>query len=177
MLRWTRRLLTLFSFLLLGQSLALWARSYVITDLINHQTVSRSASTLVHNHRMLASDRGQLGFMIKRSTWSLPHPEVQEEQVAAFPQGFSHESLTGVTASPLGMQKAPRFGFGGEKIATTSEGTSAHGRIIVFPWWVPALMFAILPVVGVVRFLAARRRVKRLKALNWNGMQTRKLAA
>ena len=45
MLRWTRRIFTLISFLLLAQSLALWERSYVLTDFINHQTVTRWGST------------------------------------------------------------------------------------------------------------------------------------
>lgn len=177
MLRWTRRFFTLLCFLLLGQSLALWVRSYVLADFVNYQTVTRSSATLIHKHRMLSSYRGKLGVMIKRSTWMLPHPDVQEDQISAIPQGFSHDRLTGVIASPFGMKQPTRFGFGAEKIATISNGSNAEGRIIVFPWAVPTLLFSILPATATVRFMAARRRIKRLKALNWNGMQTRKLAA
>jgi len=176
-MRWTLRIFILLSFLLLAQSLALWVRGYVLVDFINHQQVSRYSSTLVHNHRQLTNYRGQLGVMIKRSTWSLPHPEVQEEQISAIPQGFSHERLTGFVSNTFGMTRPPRFGFGSEKIATLAPGMSAQGRIIVFPWALPSLLFAILPFMRLVRFLAARRRIRRLKALNWNGIQTRKLAA
>ena len=177
MLRWTRRIFTLVSFLLLAQSLALWVRSYVLSDFVNHQTVSRSGSTLVHNHRMVTNYRGQVGLVIKRSIWTLPHPDVQEEQISAIPQGFSHDRVTGVIASPFGMKQPTRFGFGSEKTATNSNGLTATGRILVFSWAIPALLFAILPVTRIVQFMAARRRIKRLKALNWNGIQTRKLAA
>ena len=177
MLRWTRRIFTLICFLLLAQSLALWVRSYVLADFVNHQTVSRSGSTLEHNHRILTNYRGQVGLVIKRSIWTLPHPDVQEEQISAIPQGFSHDRVTGIIASPFGMKQPTKFGFGRELINSQTPGLTASGRILVFPWAVPTLLFSILPVMGTVRFMQARRRIKRLKALNWNGIQTRKLAA
>src|SRR5215216_6538406 len=104
-MRWTLRIFTLLSFLLLAQSLALWVRSYVLIDFIHHQQVQRFGSILVHNHRMLTNYRGQLGVMTKRSTWILPHPEVQEEQISAIPRGFSHERLTGFISNTLGIAK------------------------------------------------------------------------
>jgi hypothetical protein len=176
-MRWTLRIFTLLSFLLLAQSLALWVRSYVLIDFINHQQVNRSGSTLVHNHRQVTNYRGQLALTIKNTTWTLPHPDVQEDQISAIPQGWNHERLTAKISNQFGMKQPPRFGFGTEKIATASPGMSAQGRIIVFPWAAPSFLFAILPLIRLVRFLAARRRIHRLRALNWNGLQTRKLAA
>jgi hypothetical protein len=191
MFRWSRRIITILSFLLLGQSLALWVRSWVLIDFVHHQNIQRLSSTLVHNHRMLTSHGGKIGLMSKRTTWILPHPNITEEEIATIRQGWSHERIAGLTtltfgmeerlhdtiSGTFGMKQPPKFGFGGERIATTSNGSTAQGRIIVFPWAAPSLLFAILPSIGTVRFLAARRRIRRLKALNWNGAQTRKLAA
>jgi hypothetical protein len=191
MFRWSRRIITIFSFLLLGQSIALWARSWVLIDFVHHQNVQRSSSKLVHNHRMLTSHAGKISLMTKRTAWVLPNPQITEAEIATIRQGFSHDRVAGLTtltfgmeerlqdtiSGTFGMKQRPKFGFGGEKIATTSNGWTADGRIIVFPWAVPTLLFAILPCISIVRFMASRRRIGRLKALNWNGIQTRKLAA
>jgi hypothetical protein len=177
MLRWTRRFLTLLCFLLLGQSLALWVRSYMLADYIHHQRAARSAQTLTWDHRTLTNSRGLIGVSIKHSVWTLPHPQLNEQEIAHIREGFTHDRLPQAVSDTFGMKQPPRFGFGHERLNTQTPALVATGRILVFPWAIPTLLFAILPCNGVVRFLAARRRIHRLKALNWNGMQTRKLAA
>ena len=53
------------------------------------------------------------------------------------------------------MKQRPKFSFGGEKIATTSNGQTAEGRIIVFPWALPSLLFAILLILMVYVYVSS----------------------
>jgi len=176
MFRWARRIFLLLSFLLLAESLAMGIRSYMLADFVHHQNVQRSGRMLDWRHRMVTSWHGKIGLMTKHSIWTLPHPDLSEREIASIQQGWSHDRLPGSSSDTFGMNRPPKFGFGAQKLIN-SNGVMVEGRIIVFPWAVPALIFGIMPFFSVLAFMKARRRLKRLKALNWNGMQTRKLAA
>ncbi|HEV8378412.1 MAG TPA: hypothetical protein VGP99_06145 [Tepidisphaeraceae bacterium] len=177
MFRWSLRIFTLFSFFLFAESLALWVRSYVLVDFVHHEHLTRSGRTVAWDSRMATSHRGGINLATKHSVWTLPHPELSEQQIASIHNGWHHEQILEINSNTLTMKQPSKFGFGREKIVTKSNGMTTGGWIIVFPWAAPALLFAILPFIGVVRFMQARRRIRRLKALNWNGIQTRKLAA
>jgi hypothetical protein len=148
----------------------------MLVDFIHHQRVERSGRMLDWRHRMVTSWHGKIGLMTKHSVWTLPHPDLSEREIAGIRHGWSHDRLPEIISDTFGMNRPPKFGFGAQKI-TNSNGVLAEGRIIVFPWAVPALIFGIFPVIRIGRFMESRRRIRRLKALNWNGMQTRKLAA
>ena len=176
MFRWARRIFLLLSFLLFAESIAMWVRSYMLVDFIHHQRVERSGRTLDWRHRMVTSWHGKIGLTNKHSVWTLPHPELSEKEIAGLRSGFSHDQLPEIISDTFGMNKPPRFGFGHQKLSN-SNGVMTEGRIVVFPWALPALVSGIFPFFGILGFMQARRRIRRLKALNWNGMQTRKLAA
>jgi hypothetical protein len=177
MFRWARRIFLLLSFLLLAESIAFWVRSYMLADFIHHQRVERSGKMLDWHHRMVTSWHGKIGLTNKHSVWALPHPELSEKEIAGIQHGWSHDRLPGIISDTFGMNRPTRFGFGAQKLGDNKNGVRVEGRIIVFPWALPTLIFGIFPCISVGRFLESRRRIRRLKALNWNGMQTRKLAA
>jgi len=139
MSHWTRRIFTSASFFLFASSAALCIRSYRVIDFVAHQHVNHSSAKLVWNERILVSGRGGICLVSRHSVWTLPHPDLSEREIASIQQGWSHDRLPGNSSDTFGMNRPPRFGFGAQKI-TNSNGVLAEGRIIVFPWAVPALM-------------------------------------
>jgi hypothetical protein len=179
MFRWTRRILTLISFFLFAESLALWARSYALVDFVHHEKVVRSGQTLLWDQRRLTNWQGRVSLGVKHVEVSLPHPDWSEQEIARARNGWNHDRFDGnqLVANYHGLKTPGRFGFGRQKIDSKSSSESVQGWLVLFPWWAPVLLSGILPFFGLLRFFKARRRLKRLAALNYNGMQTRKLAA
>ncbi len=180
MFRWARRIITFFSFLLFAASAAMCVRSYRQVDFVSHQRVNRVGSLLVLDERILVSGRGGACLGIRHTTSTLPDSDMTEEQMATLRTGFHHELLAsaGYGGDLFKSTKQPiRFGFGRGKIDSTVNGVTETGRLIIFPWGAAMFVLAILPFIGTVRLIIRHRRLRRLGALNYNGMQTRRLAA
>lgn len=180
MFRFARRIITLFSFFLFAGSAAMCIRSYRHVDFVTHQHVNRAGSTLIRDERILVSGRGGACLTLRHTAWSLPHPDMTEEQIAALPTGWQHELLTTTAYGGDFFQitkKPTKFGFGAAQLQSTATGVTETSRLIIFPWGAPMLLLAIFPFIGTVRLISAYRRHRRLAALNYNGMQTRRLAA
>jgi len=180
MFRWARRIITLFSLILFVASATMCSRSFRKVDFVYHQRIERSAYALILKQRVFVSGRGGVCVGTRRTTWPLPHPEMTEEHISTLRSGFGHEHLaTAGYGGDLfkGTRQPMKFGFGRGQLQSTVDGVTVTGRLIIFPWGAALLALAILPFIGTVRLITAHRRRRRLAALNYNGMQTRKLAA
>ena len=180
MFRWARRMLTFLSFALFAGCAFMFVRSYRAVDFISHQRIDRSGSTLIWDQRILVSGRGGAFLALKHSVWTLPHPDLTEDQIQTLHRGWQHEVLAsgGYAGDYFQTTKqAAHFGFGRAKLETAENGINEISRLIVFPWGAAIFLFAVLPFIGLIRFIKARRRIRRLRALNWNGVQTRQMAA
>jgi hypothetical protein len=180
MFRWARRIITFFSFILFAASAAMCVRSYRQVDFVSHQHANRSGAFLTLDERLLVSGRGGACLGIRHTRSTLADSEMTEEQIANLRTSFHHELLTSAgyggdlfksTGQPI------RFGFGYGKIDSTVNGVTETGRLIIFPWGAAMFVLAILPFIGTVRLIIRHRRLRRLAALNYNGMQTRRMAA
>ncbi len=103
-----------------------------------------------------------------------------EQQIQNLPTGWQHERLVagGYGGDFFAATKQPtHFGFGSATTELDAAGVTEISTLIVFPTGATMAAFAILPFIGVIRYIKARRRLRRLAALNYNGMQTRQLAA
>jgi len=180
MFRWTRRIITFFSFILFAASAALCIRSFRVVDFIAHQHVDRSGATLVWDERILVSGRGGVCLVLRHSVWTLPHRDMSEQQIENLHSGWQHERLVtgGYGGDFFSATRQPsKFGFGHAKVEMTADGVTEKSRLIVFPAGAAIAASAIFPFFGTIRFVKARRRLRRLAALNYNGMQTRRTAA
>ena len=180
MSHWTRRIFTSASTVLFVASAALCIRSYRIIDFVAHQHVNHSSAKLVWKERILVSGRGGICVVSRHSFWTLPHRDMSEQQIKTLPTGWQHERLVagGYGGDFFSATRQPtHFGFGHATIELDAAGVTERSTLIVFPTGAAMAAFAILPFIGVIRFIKARRRLRRLAALNYNGMQSRKLAA
>jgi len=180
MFRWSRRIFTFVSFFLFAASAALCIRSYGAVDFLAHQHLARSSAALIDQERIVVSGHGGVCIVSRRATWSLPNPNMTEEQIAALPTGWHHERLAagGYAGDFFKATKQPtHFGFGRAELEMNAKGVTETSNLVVFPTGVAMAAFAIFPFFGIIRLVKARRRLRRLAALNYNGMQTRKLAA
>src|SRR4051812_42594047 len=93
MFRWSRRILTLCSFLLFAATATMAVRSYRFTDFVAHQSVQRNNSSLIRHERILVSGRGGVCLGMSRTDWNLPQGDRAEAQMAGFQSGWQHERL------------------------------------------------------------------------------------
>src|SRR2546421_567379 len=180
MFRWARRIITFFSFLLFAASAAMCVRSYRQVDFVSHQHVNRVGSLLVLDERILVSGRGGACLGIRHTTSTLPDSDMTDEQMAALHTGFRHELLAcpAYGGDLFKLTKQPiRFDVGRGKTDSSANGVTETGRLIIFPWGAAMFVLAILPFIGTIRLIIRHRRLRRLAALNYNGMQSRRLAA
>src|SRR5437762_14361944 len=119
MWRWTRRIITFFSFILFAGSAYMCVRSYRQVDFITHQQIERTGSKLTLDQRLLVSGRGGACLGIRHTVWTLPHPEMSEEQIASLQNGWQHELMptSGYGGEFFKSTRQPiKFGFGGGKV-------------------------------------------------------------
>jgi hypothetical protein len=180
MFRWSRRILTLFSFILFATSATMAVRSYRVTDFVAHQNVNRANSSLIRHERILVSGRGGVCMGMSHTIWKLPHRDLSEAQISGFNNGWQHERLLSDAYAGdffKATKQSTTFGFGRAKVQNSADGFTQTSRLLVLPWGAPMLVSAVLPFIAIIRFIKSRRRLRRLAALNYNGMQTRHLAA
>ena len=175
MFRWTRRIISCLSFLLFTFSLALWGRSYVVDDWLHRAHVARLDQTLVWDERSAINSRGQVSLMAKHAVANLPHPDWREQDIAAPGRGWVHDRSGGPGFVPDYHGITPTtLGFGRKTFSVKTTMDSVQGWVVVFPWWAPVLVFAVLPARGVIQ---NRRRLRRAATPNLNGMTTARQAA
>jgi hypothetical protein len=180
MSRLARRIFTSASLLLFVVSAALCIRSYCVIDFVAHQRVNHFSDKLVWNERILVSGRGGICLVSRHSVWTLPHRDMSEQQIQNLPTGWQHERLVagGYGGDFFSATKQPtHLGFGHATTEMDAAGVTEDSTLIVFPTGAAMAAFAILPFIGIIRFIKSRRRLRRLAALNFNGMQTHRQAA
>src|SRR5881397_645530 len=158
MFRRLRRILTFFSFILLAGSAYMCFRSYKLVDFVAHQHVERVGSTLVWDQRIIVSGRGGAFLGLRHSVWTLPHPDLSEEQIQSLRNGWQHELLaSGGYAGDYfkATKQSVKFGFGRAKLESTAGGITEKSRLIVFPWGAAMLALSVLPFIATVRFIKA----------------------
>jgi hypothetical protein len=178
-MRWIWRLFIFFSFILFTAAVSLWVRSYLLVDRIQHLQVERTSQTLAWNYHSATNWRGGVSIGISRNVWTLPHREMSEEQIGSLRTGWQYLVFDGnrTTSNYHGLKQPTKFGFAQQRIEINSHGATVRGSLTVFPWWAPVLFLGIVPFFWTIGFMKKRQRLTRLRAVNYNGMQTRKLAA
>ena len=147
-------MISAFSLLLFVATVGVWIRSYFLRDIFGY------VSTATHNHHMVQSLLGNLhitshldgGSTPRPLSWQtdrLAHGAIWNGGMSSYPvkvEGFLGHVWQNYIHSPFSPDYSRRI--------------TMHYRLIVIPYWSPALLFSILPAIWIWRFFKYGHRRK-----------------
>jgi hypothetical protein len=135
------------SLVLLMATVAVWGRSYFYRDIVSYVTKDG-------NGQIIQSIRGRMDFMSDldgKSTGSVSHQEDRLSTDAIWNGGMSGYPVKVEWHLGHVWQKYSRYhGFGWPGNGANTGFTTNH-RLVVIPYWSPAVLFAILPTIWIWR--------------------------
>jgi hypothetical protein len=193
MIRATLRIITVLSLLLFMGCAYLWVRSYSVSDFCKHEVVRRDGSILrrqtvyiicgrggVCFNRVQETRTGQVTLLAPATRPAATQPAATTQPVAEPTEeaiqpsendGWDQDRLmkVGYAGNYLQLANQPtRYGFAKTKLEYTKAGSSIQSSFTVVSLVWPVLVFGILPLVKGIRLVAAFRRYRRLKKLNYH---------
>jgi hypothetical protein len=181
MIRWLFRLVTLVSTLLFVASLTFWVRSYWRRDYFQHIKIDHPDQTFTRDLCTATTGRGGLSLRHTQNYWTAAGASDLEPGLAtahgwiyaANPDpAYVGEWFTTVLGSPT-QSPAPqsyyyKYGFAYATTSATEGQMFNKSTFIIFPLGVPTLLFGIIPFFKSIDIMLVRRRLARLRAVNYN---------
>jgi hypothetical protein len=144
----------------------MWIRSYYISDHLQRSVINRNGLVVNHLIHQFGSGKGGL-FVARHYSTQVIFPEnvgiFDEEQFIGQVSWHSWKPMPPKYGSWFNHPDIHhvRFGFSYKSTQQQTPEFTVDSRAVIFPWAVPFLVFALLPICHVRNYRKARRKFRR----------------